>query len=80
MGKISLVGLRPLADCPSGRAFKLSERSMKAIHRFIEDESGATAIEYRLLAAGISLAIISSVSDVGSKLSTKFASISTSLR
>ena len=48
--------------------------------KFWADESGATAIEYGLIAAGISLAIISVVNGLGTRLSTRFASISTSLR
>ncbi len=47
---------------------------------FIADESAATAIEYGLIAAGISLAIISVVNGLGSKLSTKFTSINASLQ
>lgn len=47
---------------------------------FIADESGATAIEYGLIAAGISLAIISVINGLGTKLSTKFTSINTSLK
>ena len=47
---------------------------------FIADESGATAIEYGLIAAGISLAIIAVVNGLGTKLNTKFTSINTSLR
>jgi pilus assembly protein Flp/PilA len=47
---------------------------------FLADESGATAIEYGLIAAGISLAIIAVVNGIGSKLNTKFASINTSLK
>ncbi|MBR0814788.1 MULTISPECIES: Flp family type IVb pilin [Bradyrhizobium] len=47
---------------------------------FIDDESGATAIEYGLIAAGIALAIITVVNGMGTRLSTKFASISTSLK
>ena len=50
------------------------------IARFVKDESGATAIEYGLIAAGISLAIIAVVNGLGTKLNTKFASISTSLK
>ena len=50
------------------------------IARFVKDESGATAIEYGLIAAGISLAIIAVVNGLGSKLSTNFSSISTSLK
>jgi pilus assembly protein Flp/PilA len=54
---------------------------MKALAaRFIKDESGATAIEYGLIAAGISLAIIAVVNGLGSKLNTTFSSISTSLK
>ena len=44
------------------------------------DESGATAIEYDLIAAGISLAIIAVVNGLGSKLNAKFSSINTSLK
>jgi pilus assembly protein Flp/PilA len=50
------------------------------IARFVKDESGATAIEYGLIAAGISLAIIAVVNGIGSSLNTKFSSINTSLR
>jgi pilus assembly protein Flp/PilA len=53
---------------------------MKAIRRFLTDESGATAIEYGLIAAGISLAIIAIVNGLGAKLNTKFTSINTSLQ
>jgi pilus assembly protein Flp/PilA len=54
--------------------------SMKIIIRFLSDESGATAIEYSLIAAGIAIAIITAVKGVGSALSTKFTAISTSLK
>jgi pilus assembly protein Flp/PilA len=50
------------------------------IARFVKDESGATAIEYGLIAAGISLAIIAVVNGLGSNLNTKFNSINTSLK
>ncbi|CCD92384.1 hypothetical protein SSBR45G_32750 [Bradyrhizobium sp. SSBR45G] len=48
--------------------------------RFVKDESGATAIEYGLIAAGISLAIIAAVNGLGSSLSSKFGSINSSLK
>ena len=48
--------------------------------RFVQDESGATAIEYGLIAAGISLAIIAVVNGLGTNLNTKFTSINTSLK
>jgi pilus assembly protein Flp/PilA len=50
------------------------------LRKFLDDESGATAIEYGLIAAGISLAIISVVSGLGTKLKTTFSSISTQLK
>jgi pilus assembly protein Flp/PilA len=53
---------------------------MKLLRAFLADESGATAIEYGLLAARISLAIIAVVNGLGTKLNTKFTSINTSLQ
>lgn len=47
--------------------------------RFVKDESGATAIEYGLIAAGISLAIIAAVNGLGTTLSGKFQAINTSI-
>jgi pilus assembly protein Flp/PilA len=52
---------------------------MKTLKRFAKDESGATAIEYGLIAAGISVAIITVVQGVGSKLTTTFDTIKTKL-
>jgi pilus assembly protein Flp/PilA len=53
---------------------------MSAIVRFLSDSSGASAIEYGLLAAGISMAIIAVVNTLGSTLNTTFTSVSTQLR
>jgi pilus assembly protein Flp/PilA len=63
-------------------AFKVlaHDQMMKTIRRFFKDETGATAIEYGLIAAGISLAIIAIVSGLGTNLKTKFTSINTSLK
>ena len=52
----------------------------RIILRFLADESGATAIEYGLIAAGISLAIMTAVNGIGGSLSTKFGDINTSLK
>jgi pilus assembly protein Flp/PilA len=52
----------------------------RILNDFIADESGATAIEYGLIAAGISLAIIAVVNGLGTKRNAKFASINTSLK
>jgi pilus assembly protein Flp/PilA len=53
---------------------------MQIIFKFLKDETAATAIEYGLIAAGISLAIIAVVNGLGSKLNTKFTAINTSLK
>jgi pilus assembly protein Flp/PilA len=47
---------------------------------FLADQSGATAIEYGLIAAGIALAIIAAVNGLGSTLNTSFTSINNSLK
>jgi pilus assembly protein Flp/PilA len=47
---------------------------------FLKNESGATAIEYGLIAAGISVAIIAVVNGLGTTLNDKFTSISTQLK
>ena len=52
----------------------------KIFYDFMADESGATAIEYGLIAAGISLAIIAVVNGLGTKLNTKFTAINNSLK
>jgi pilus assembly protein Flp/PilA len=48
--------------------------------RFLSDQSGATAIEYCLIACGIAFAIIASVQAIGPTLNTKFTSINSSLK
>jgi pilus assembly protein Flp/PilA len=48
--------------------------------RFLANQSGATAIEYALLAAGIALAIITAVNSIGTTLNTSYASINSSLK
>ena len=53
---------------------------MSRILAFLKDESGATAIEYGLIAAGISVVIIATVNTIGSTLNAKFTSISTQLK
>ena len=57
-----------------------SYRMKNLFVRFVKDNSGATAIEYGLIAAGISVAIIAVVNGLGSTLNTKFTSISTQLK
>jgi len=52
----------------------------KIVAKFWADESAATAIEYGLIAAGISLAIIAAVNGLGTTLNARFTSINTSLK
>ncbi len=49
------------------------------ISRFVKDESGATAIEYALIAAGISIVIVAVVSGIGTNLNAIFGSVSSQL-
>ena len=50
------------------------------LSQFAKNESGATAIEYGLIAAGISVAIIAVVNGIGSKLQTAFSNIQSQLK
>ena len=52
----------------------------RSLLNFLSDESGATAIEYGLIAAGIALAIIAVVNSLGTNLNDKFTSINNSLK
>jgi pilus assembly protein Flp/PilA len=53
---------------------------MVTFKKFIRDESGATAIEYGLIAAGISVAIITVVQGIGTSLNTKFEAVKAGLQ
>ena len=53
---------------------------MAKFFAFLKNESGATAIEYGLIAAGISIAIIAVVNGLGTQLNATFTSISTQLK
>jgi len=48
--------------------------------KFLSDESGATAIEYCLIAAGLSIVIITAVNGIGTTLNTKFTAVNSSLK
>jgi pilus assembly protein Flp/PilA len=52
----------------------------RIVHCFVRDEAGATAIEYGLIAAGISIAIIAVVASLGTALNTTFTSVQTALK
>jgi pilus assembly protein Flp/PilA len=61
-------------------ASPVEARLKSALSKFLFDESGATAIEYGLIAAGIALAIIAVVNGLGSNLNTVFSSVNSSLK
>jgi len=52
----------------------------RLISKFLKDESGATAIEYCLIAAGISIVIVAAVNGIGATLNNTFTSVNTSLK
>jgi pilus assembly protein Flp/PilA len=52
---------------------------MTSLKRFLQDESGATAIEYGLIAAGVSVAIITVVNNLGGQLKNTFSKVSSGL-
>jgi pilus assembly protein Flp/PilA len=63
----------------AGSTAQMREDHVDAFKRFLRDESGATAIEYGLVAAGISIAIITVVNRLGSQLKSTFTIISSNL-
>jgi pilus assembly protein Flp/PilA len=69
------------ADPPLVNSIRSRRVKVKRIFaKFLADECGATAIEYGLIAAGISIAIIVAVNGLGTTLNDKFTSINTSLK
>ena len=51
----------------------------KLVHRFLKDDSGATSIEYAVVAGMLSIAIVTAVAGLGSKLKGTYTGISTAL-
>jgi pilus assembly protein Flp/PilA len=51
-----------------------------SLARFLGDESGATSIEYAIIAVGISIVIVSAVNSLGTSVSTRFIAMSTALK
>ena len=60
--------------------FDLGTLNMSSFKRFLRDESGATSIEYGVIAAGISVAIIAVVNNLGGQLKNTFSTVSNSLK
>jgi pilus assembly protein Flp/PilA len=74
----------PTLDCAGDRAARTEGHGVfemrKLISRFLADQSGATAIEYCLLATGISIVILVAVNGIGTTLSGSFTSVNSSLK
>jgi pilus assembly protein Flp/PilA len=74
------VSRRPRANPKPLGAFANRSRTMRSfVDKLVRDESGATAIEYGLIAALISVVIIGAITLVGTNLSTVFNKVATSL-
>jgi pilus assembly protein Flp/PilA len=52
----------------------------RLVWKFLADQSGATAIEYCLIAAGLSIVIVTAVNGIGTSLNSKFTSVNNSLK
>jgi pilus assembly protein Flp/PilA len=75
----SLLGkTRAVSLCPHNHKGRSDMNELFV--RFLKNESGATAIEYGLIAAGIAVVIIATVNTIGTKINTGFTSISTQLK
>ena len=59
---------------------RLGTIMQRLITRFLKDRSGATAIEYALIAGGISIAIVVAVQGIGTALNTTFTNVNNALR
>jgi pilus assembly protein Flp/PilA len=68
-----------LADKDAWQTNKASGATMTKLRTFLRDENGATAIEYGLIAASISIAIIVAITAVGSNLNLTFTNVSNAL-
>jgi pilus assembly protein Flp/PilA len=80
---LSVAAKKPFISGWHNRSVKVNPRGarrMSKIRSFLKNESGATAIEYGLIAAGISVAIIAVVNTIGTKLNTSFSSVSDQLK
>jgi pilus assembly protein Flp/PilA len=79
LGFLQIYNLEEFHRRRAGQKAECSKRTgvveMSLIKRFLRNESGATAIEYGLIAAGISVAIITTVASLGGKLNTTFTKV-----
>jgi len=62
------------------RQYSSESKPMLKFVAFLKNESGATAIEYAMIAAGLSIVIIAAVNGIGAQLNATFTSVSTALK
>jgi pilus assembly protein Flp/PilA len=62
------------------RDFSWGKKMWQLLQAFVRDEAGATAIEYAIIASGISIVIVAAVGGIGTRLNTTFGSVSTQLK
>jgi pilus assembly protein Flp/PilA len=79
IGPIYLVESRRRHFSPWARQHPQEPPMRKLVFCFVNDDTGATAIEYGLIAAGISIAIIAVVNGLGTQLTSVFSSVSSQL-
>jgi pilus assembly protein Flp/PilA len=60
--------------------FPRAEKMWQHLRAFVQNKSGATAIEYAIIASGLSIVIVAAVNGIGAKLNTTFGSVSTQLK
>ena len=72
--------LKTIVRSGNDRRWSSRRTSMSMLKRLLQDEKGATAIEYGLIAAGIAVAIIAVVKGVGTDLNTNFTSVQNGLK
>lgn len=80
LGVKRATGLPPTNRCSLNRYTKRIIIMTKFISKFVQDESGATAIEYGLIAALVACAIILAVTTLGTKIASTFATVSAQLK
>jgi pilus assembly protein Flp/PilA len=73
------TGVRCLCEVSFALSWQQGANMSKTILGFIKNTSGATAIEYGLIAAGISVAIIATVSALGTQLQNTFKTVTNTL-
>jgi len=71
---------KKMRQSKNSRALSASLAAESALMRLMRDESGATSIEYAIIAAGVSIVILGAVNALGANVTNMFSSVATALR